>query len=292
MAVAAIGFFDGVHLGHRLVLETLLSEAERRGERSLIITFWPHPRLVLDSGAESLRLLTTKSERLSLLEQVGPSEIITEGFDSEFASMSAEEYLGRLRCNNDLTAIVAGYDTRLGSDRKGPEELEKVCARLGLDCVRVPEFPAPVSSTRIRAALSKGNVESASEMLGYRFGICGHVVHGNKIGRTLGFPTANLGLLDPVKAVPAPGAYLTEVLLGEEIHYGMTNVGVRPTVGESSETVIETNIFDFDEEIYGRQMTLRFVRRVRAEVKFPGLDALRAQLLADRRTCNDIIDTL
>lgn len=292
MAVAATGFFDGVHLGHRLVLETLLAEAEKRDGRSLVVTFWPHPRIVLERSSDPLRLLSTREERLSLLESLNPSEVVEMEFDGSFAAMTAEAYLAMLKEKHSVSAVVVGYDTKLGCDMKGPSEIGEIAARLGMDCVRVPEFGAAISSTRIRKALSDGDVSGAASMLGYRYPLCGCVAHGNKIGRTIGFPTANLEVEDPLKALPAAGAYLCEVTVGGSSYYGMTNVGRRPTVAEDGETVVETNIFGFRGDIYGERVELRFVARVRGEKKFSSLEELRRQLVSDRNQCTTIISAL
>ena len=292
MAVAATGFFDGVHLGHRLVLETLLVEAEKRDGRSLVVTFWPHPRIVLGHGSDSLRLLSTRQERLSLLESLSPSEVVEMEFDGSFAAMTAGEYLALLKEKYSVSAVVVGYDTKLGCDLKGPSEIGELATQLGMECVRVPEFGAAVSSTRIRRALSDGDVAGAASMLGYRYPLCGYVGHGNKIGRTIGFPTANLDVDEPLKALPGAGAYLCEVMVGGSSYYGMTNVGRRPTVAEDGATVVETNIFGFNGDIYGEWMELRFIARVRGEKKFSSLEDLRRQLVSDRNQCTTIISTL
>ena len=278
MAVAATGFFDGVHTGHRDVIETLVRTAHERGDESLAITFWPHPRTVLQNGARDLRLLTSRDEKLQMLRSLGVDRVEVLPFTREFAAMTARQYIDEVLVGRfGAGVVVMGYDNRLGSDNRLPESIA------GIEKIVVPARPA-VSSTRIREALASGDVASSNAMLGYPYSLHGVVVAGNRIGRTIGFPTANMQLYEPLKAVPAVGSYLVEVqTIGREL-YGMCNIGVRPTVGGSGLT-IETNIFDFSEDIYGLDLTIRFLRRIRDEVRFDSLEALAAKLAEDKNNC-------
>ena len=283
MAVVATGFFDGVHLGHRQVIQTLVSSARQRGEEAIVVTFAQHPRAVLQQDARTLRLLNSPAEKAALLRALGVDRVETLTFDRAFAQMPAEEYLRTvLRDRLGATLLVLGYDNRLGSDCLGPDAIRPLAESLGLEVDIVPASSASdivVSSTKIRKALEEGRVEDAERMLGYAYSLRGVVVGGKQLGRTLGFPTANLRLYDPMKLVPARGVYLTEVEVLGCHYWGMTNIG----------DIIETNIFDFDEDIYGLDLSIRFRRWLRAMQSFDSLDALAAQLAADRDACRKLV---
>lgn len=290
--IATTGFFDGVHAGHRHVIERLVSTAHARGDESLVVTFWPHPRAVLQDGARELRLLTTLEEKKALLSGLGVDRVEVLEFSRTFASLRAEEYLRDiLQERFGVTALLMGYDNRLGSDRLTAASLAPVAGRLGMELIELPplSFRAEpeaesrnleISSTRIRGALEEGNIEEASRMLGYPYSLRGAVVAGNHLGRTIGFPTANMQLYEPLKLVPLRGVYVVEAQVLGRNWRGMTNIGTRPTVGGTIPT-IETHILDFDEDIYGLPLTIRFLRRLRDEIRFPSLDALKAQLALD-----------
>ena len=305
VAVVTTGFFDGVHQGHRHVLETVVSAARERGEEAIVVTFWPHPRTVLQQDARELRLLTTLEEKKELLLAAGIDRVEVLPFTRSFASLKADDYLALLRDRFHASVIVMGYDNRIGSDNLTASEIcdpQTVASRPLPDC-RVlrtlpwapPSYkaegghgpadhtsPAPVSSTQIRKALEEGKIEEANAMLGYRYGLYGVVVAGNRMGRTIGFPTANMQLYEPLKLVPANGAYEVEVEVLGKMLKGMCNIGLRPTVDGKVRT-IETHILDFDEDIYGLPLRIRFVRRLRDEQKFPSLEALKAQLEKDKQ---------
>ncbi len=333
MAVVATGFFDGVHLGHRLVIDTLLRAARERGEQSVVVTFWPHPRTVLQKDARELRLLSSLAEKRAMLSALGVDRVEVVPFSREFSRLTAEEYLrewvvGRL----GGTAVVLGYDNRMGSDGLAHDAIAPLAKSLGLDvvecCAVFGEYGSEnlchprqhkrggpiacngggraerddfqthtprktagkaISSTKIRAALERGEVAEAEAMLGYRYGLHGVVVAGNRLGRTIGYPTANMQLYEPLKLVPANGVYLVEVeTLGRHC-YGMANIGVRPTVSGAGARTIETHIFDFDELIYGLDIRLRFVAKIRDERRFESLEALKEQLAADEALCRGML---
>ena len=315
MAVVTTGFFDGVHLGHRHVIETVVSSARERGEEAIVVTFWPHPRTVLQQDAREFRLLTSLEEKKALLKAAGIDRVEVLPFTREFAAMKADEYLQMLRDRFGASLIVMGYDNRIGSDRRtasdlasadtqvpvlvseplylGPQGTKTQVSVSACHSERSEESasagPAPthadaISSTRIRIALEAGDVESANGMLGYSYGLYGVVVAGNRMGRTIGFPTANMQLYEPLKLVPLNGVYAVETEVLGRTFAGMCNIGIRPTVGGTART-IETHILGFNEDIYGLPMRIRFVRRIRDERKFPSLDALRTQLEQDRDLC-------
>ena len=418
VAVVTTGFFDGVHLGHRHVLETVVSSARERGEEAVVVTFWPHPRTVLQQDAREFRLLSSLEEKKALLAAAGIDRVEVLPFTRSFAALTAAEYLQLLQDRFGATLVVMGYDNRIGSDRMTAAQLGAVpCGAAGTQAAtsvgpagtqgtasavgsadpshpngwappsylaeggqrptqhpaslpalllvgplpsamavlsvkkadntdteaengvvsvetariadteaengvvsgktaqiadteaengvvsvetaqiadteaengvvsgktaRIADTGAPrISSTVIRKALEAGDVEGANAMLGYYYGLYGVVVAGNRMGRTIGFPTANMQLYEPLKLVPCNGVYAVEVEVQGQCFRGMTNIGTRPTVGGTSRT-IETHILDFNEDIYGLPLRIRFLRRIRDERKFPSLEALRQQLMEDR----------
>ena len=287
--VVATGFFDGVHTGHRHVITQLVEAAAVRGDESMVVTFWPHPRNVLQKEARSLRLLTTLAEKQALLHGMGVDKVEVLRFTKDFSSMTTEEYLRMLIEDYGAKTILLGYDNRMGCDAADPDEVAGTAERLGLEVIRTEMIPSAqgfaVSSTKIRQRLEAGDVKGASEMLGYGYSLHGVVVSGNRLGRTIGFPTANMQLYEPLKLVPGNGVYYVRVEALGRTMYGMCNIGCKPTVGQGNARTIETNIFDFDEDIYGLDMKISFIRRIREEVRFESLEALRRQLENDKRQC-------
>ena len=295
--VVATGFFDGVHRGHRIVIDALVRAAQQRGTDSVAITFWPHPRNVLQNDARGLRLLSSFPEKEAMLKGMGVNRVEVIPFTREFSRLTTEEYLRLLVMERfGADAIVLGPDNRIGYRSGTTDQIAAIARGMGLDVVRTEPFVlggVTVSSTTIREALLAGDVERSDAMLGYAYPLSGIVVEGDRIGRTIGFPTANLQPSDPLKLIPANGVYLCRVrTLGREL-YGMTNIGTRPTVTGVSEgealsakvRTVETHIFDFDEEIYGLDLRVEFLRRIRSEQRFASLSDLRDQLVADRGLC-------
>lgn len=285
MAVVSVGFFDGVHLGHRKVLDKALS----LDAGATVVTFWPHPRAVLGQDARNLSLLSSSEGKAQLLRSAGIKNIHVIDFSREFASRSARDFvqtelIDALGC----TTLVLGYDNRLGSDGLSTPEVAALCREMGLQVEIVPPYMfegEPVSSTRIRRALADGDVAAAGAMLGYDYAVSGVVVPGNQIGRTIGFPTANLAPTFPLQAIPDGGVYVSDVCVGGRHYRGMTNIGTRPTIYEGnagSARVIETHILDFCEDIYALEMTVSFRARLRSECKFGSLEELKGQLEKDR----------
>jgi len=298
--IATTGFFDGVHLGHRLVIERLVSLAHERGDESLVVTFWPHPRAVLQDGARELRLLNSLEEKKELLRNLGVDRVEVLDFTRSFAALTAEQYLRDiLRDRFGVTTLLMGYDNRLGSDRLTADKLRPKASAMEMELIELEPFGqgghrfadvhpslTHISSTVIRKSLEEGKVETAAEMLGYGYALRGVVVAGNRLGRTIGFPTANMKLYEPLKLVPGRGVYVVEAEVLGKKYRGMTNIGLRPTVGGSF-TTIETHILDFDEDIYGLPLRVTFIRRLRDEVHFPSLEALKGQLEKDRECCRE-----
>ena len=287
--VVATGFFDGVHVGHRLVIKQLVDAAAARGDKSQVITFWPHPRNVLQKEAYSLRLLTTLAEKEEILYGLGVDKVEVLRFTKDFSVMTTEEYLRFIMKEYGVTAFLLGYDNRIGCDATDSDQVARIAENLGLDVIRTDmvssERGFAVSSTKIREMLEAGDVENAAAMLGRNYSLHGVVVMGNRLGRTIGFPTANVQLYEPLKLVPGNGVYFVKVnTVGRDL-YGMCNVGCRPTVGLGNARTIETNIFGFDEDIYGLDMTVTFLSRIREERRFDSLEDLRRQLELDRDLC-------
>ena len=291
------------------MLSAVVSSARERGEEAVVVTFWPHPRTVLQQDAREFRILTSLEEKKALLAAAGIDRVEVLPFTREFAAMTAQEYLQLLRDKYDASLVVMGYDNRIDSDRltidaltgafesRKPSSLRSLSLPTSLRAVGPLPFTWPraamvsgdsntpvISSTKIRKALTEGRVEEANAMLGYRYGLYGAVVAGNQLGRTMGFPTANMQLYEPLKLVPANGVYAVEAEVLGTTYKGMCNIGMRPTVGGATRT-IETHILDFDQDIYGLPLRIRFLRRIRDERKFPSLEALREQLTLDALKC-------
>ena len=287
--VVATGFFDGVHVGHRLVIQQLVEAAAVRGDESMVITFWPHPRNVLQKEARSLRLLTTLAQKKQILHELGVDRVEVLSFTKDFSAMTMEQYLRHIMKEYGATSILLGYDNRMGSDAANSDQVARTAEMLGLEVIRTDMVPSQqgyaVSSTKIREKLEEGDVRRAAEMLGYDYSMHGVVVAGNKLGRTIGFPTANMQLYEPLKLVPGNGVYFVKVKVLDRELYGMCNIGCRPTVGAGNARTIETNIFGFDEDIYGLDIDITFIARIREERKFDSLTELKAQLELDRNEC-------
>ncbi len=289
MVVAATGFFDGVHRGHRAVLEKISALAKEQGDTSAVITLWPHPRTVLQQDAAKFRLLNSLEEKISLIKSFGIDEVFTLKFDKEFASQTTEEYFRDYLIRRlNVRTLVIGYDHRVGSDiNQTQDEMMAIARNLGINPVRVDEYTENesglvISSTKIREMLLAGDMGTANNLLGYRYGVEGVVVEGMKIGRGIGFPTANMRLYEPLKVLPSDGVYAVWVQTSGKTYRGITNIGIRPTVGINNERTIETHILDFDEDIYGLSIKLEFVAKMRDEVTFSSLDDLKAQLHKDK----------
>jgi riboflavin kinase / FMN adenylyltransferase len=293
-AVLTIGTFDGVHIGHQKVIQQLLTEAEHTGGTAVVITFFPHPKQVVagssaQPGAGSgIHLLNTPSEKYELLHRQGIEHVVVVPFDEAFANQPAiayiRDFLVKRFCPH---TIIIGYDHRFGNNRQGDYHLlEAEAPQNGYIVKEIPQHilkDITISSTKIRAALLSGDINTAEEYLGYPYFFSGKVVKGNQLGRTIGYPTANLFIEDEKKLVPANGVYAVKILLNEReiVYHGMMNIGMRPTV-DGTKRMIEVNIFDFDEMIYDSTLKVTLVKYLRNEIKFNGLEALTAQLAKDK----------
>lgn len=285
-AVVTSGTFDGVHMGHQKILSRLKEEAKRINGETVLITYWPHPRLVLKPWDNSLQLLSTFPEKANLLEEFGIDHLVKIPFTKEFAQMTPEDYIRIVLHERIQTKkIIIGYDHRFGKDRSGGlDELHQYAEKYNYEVEEIPRQDIEeigISSTKIRRALEVGDVSQANTFLGRNYSITGRVIHGDKIGRSLGFPTANISVKENYKLIPSDGIYAVRVCLDYTKYDGMLNIGNRPTIGGDNKT-IEVNIFDFDRDIYESEITIEFVDLIRKEIKFSSLDALKEQLKADK----------
>ena len=294
MVVAATGFFDGVHAGHRAVLQVLKDTAREEGEESAVVTFWPHPRNVLQQDASTFRLLNTLEEKKELIYRFGIDNVYVVPFTKDFSQLSTTEFMKEYLVDRfHADTLIIGYDHRLGrSSTASREELAALAATVGLRTRIVEEVHCgerKVSSTQIRNALAAGEVREAAEMLGYRYSLLGVVIAGNRLGRTMGFPTANMELYEPLKIVPANGVYAVEAEVLGQRHGGICNIGTRPTVGAGNARTIETNIFGFNDDIYGLDLSISFIERIRDEHRFSSMEDLRHQLENDRKIAETLL---
>jgi riboflavin kinase / FMN adenylyltransferase len=285
-AVITTGSFDGVHTGHVQIIEQLIKEAEKINGTPVLITFYPHPKQVVQMKEKALYILNTPEEKYELLQLKGIKNIVVVPFDKDFSQLSAQDYISNFLVQKfHPSVIVVGYDHRFGNNREGNFDLLKSKeAEYNFEVKEIPEHVLKnitISSTKIRAAMQEGDIEKASSYLGYHYYFSGTVIQGNKIGRTIGYPTANLQIQDEYKLVPANGVYAVDVQLSNQQLKGMMNIGIRPTV-DGTKRVIEVNIFDFNEDIYEQTLKVTLKKNLRLEVKFAGLDELKAQLAKDK----------
>lgn len=291
--VVSIGTFDGVHLGHRIILDRLNHEAQRLRGESLLITFWPHPRMVLQPDYKDLRLLNTMDEKLSLLEQSGLQNVLVIPFSKEFSRTSSHDFIRSTLVDAvQMKKIIIGYDHHFGRNREGSFEILKEYQPIfdfeleEITAQQVDEIN--VSSTKIRHALFDGDLERSKEFLGYTYFINGTVVRGHSMGRTLGFPTANIKVNYPFKLIPKDGVYAVTITVRKKVYKGMLNIGNRPTF-EGRDKSIEVHLFDFSEDIYADDVKVDFIERLRDEQKFSGKEALIAQLKEDEAQARAIL---
>lgn len=286
--VVTVGTFDGVHRGHQSVIMRLIKLAEEVSGESVIFTFYPHPRLVVSPDEDTLRLLTTKDEKIVQLGRLGIDHIVIFPFTLEFAKLNYNEFVRTVLVEKlNIKYLVVGYDHKFGKNREGDfNSLQELSNKLGfyiekLDALLVEEMN--VSSTKIRDSLENGKVKRANHYLGYSYTLTGKVVEGNRLGRKLDFPTANIETLDEHKLIPGDGVYAVYIKVDNNFYSGMLNIGTRPTVEHNADhRSIEVHIFDFNNDIYDKDITLYFEDKIRDEKKFNGLGELRNQLQKDK----------
>ena len=296
-AVVTIGTFDGVHLGHQAIFNKMKSIAQSIGGETVVVTFSPHPRQVLNIDSSNLRFLCTPEEKLQKFEEFGIDNVIIINFTKEFSRTPSEVFIKDYIIDHIKPAyIVVGYDHHFGKNRMGDfallnDLMHKYHFKVERIAAQDVENIA-VSSTKIRNALATGNVKSANRLLGYTYSTTAEVIVGNKIGRTLGFPTANLELPREYMLINNCGVYACLVDYNGKTYKAMANIGHRPTIGDRSESdpLIEVNLFDFDGDLYGKQIHVRFIDRIRDEEKFEGLNQLKNQLEQDREKAKEILN--
>jgi len=311
-AVVTIGTFDGVHLGHQKIIQKLIEKAHQINGESVILTFFPHPRMILHPEDHQLKMINTMAEKAMLLEKLGIHHLIITPFTRDFSNQSPQEYIEQVLLQKiGMKAMVIGYDHRFGKDRSGNlAELQQFSKVYNYDIDEIPEqdiADVAVSSTRIRKALSKGDVDVANKLMSHPFSLTGKVIRGDQIGRTLGYPTANLFIEESYKIIPSDGIYAVEVEIKDsrnknqvidnpfqpnqseiknqksKIYKGMAYIGHRPTINGMSQN-IEVNIFDFAEDIYHQSIQLNFLHFIRHDIKFEGLEKLTEQLSRDKES--------
>ncbi|KEO74199.1 bifunctional riboflavin kinase/FAD synthetase [Anditalea andensis] len=285
-AVVTSGTFDGVHLGHQKILNRIKQTANDLNGETVLITFWPHPRLVLYPNEHNLKLLSTFEEKAALLKEFGLDHLVTIPFTKEFSQLSSEQFIQQVLIEKIHTRmLVIGYDHRFGKNREGGFEYLK--ANVGKYHFQLEEISREdidqvgISSTKIRNALEMGDIKTANEFLGRAYEINGLVIKGEQIGRSIGFPTANIHIPNDYKLIPCDGAYAVEVKVDDQFFKGMLNIGNRPTLKGIHQTV-EVNLFEFSDDLYDKRITVYFKEYLRPEQKFANLDGLKQQLKKDR----------
>ena len=287
-----IGTFDGVHFGHQKIIEKLVSEAKKAKKKSVLLTFFPHPRMVLQKDA-SIELINTIEERATLLEKTGLDYLIIHPFSREFSRTTALEFVRDILVNQlNISKLIIGYDHHFGKNREG--NITQLTEYSHLYDFKVEEIPAQdiddvsVSSTKIRLALHSGNLKTANNYLGYNFMLNGNVVNGKKLGGKIGYPTANIDVKETYKLIPKTGVYVVKSLIAEEIVFGMMNIGNRPTINGNHQT-IEVHFFDFNKNLYHQNLTIELLYFLRDEQKFDSLELLIDQLKKDELIARDYI---
>lgn len=297
-AVLTIGTFDGVHVGHQKIIQQLNKEAEKIGGESVLLTFYPHPRMVLFPENHHLKLIQTQNEKLAALDFYGLKNVVVLHFTAEFANLTATEFVRDFLVEKlNVKKVVIGHDHQFGKNREGTLDFLRECS--STYHFEVIEIPAQeidevnISSTRIRNAIESGEIETVNRYLGKPFELNGIVSKGNQLGRTLGFPTANILVEDPIKIIPKNGVYAVEVEIpNHSLLHGMMNIGVRPTIEKELKQTIEVFIFDFESDIYDSSIKVNLISRIRDEQKFDSLEELTKQLTEDEKVSRSIFSVI
>ena len=293
--IVTIGTFDGVHIGHQKIIEKLIQESKSSDSESLILTFFPHPRMVLHETS-SIKLLNTINEKSSLLEKMGLDNLVIHPFDKEFSNLSAEEFVKTILVDLfNVQKIIIGYDHRFGKNRAANiENLIAFGEKYGFEVEQISAQEidsVSVSSTRIRVAITNGNMAVANEFLGYDYLLSGKIIQGKQLGRTIGFPTANLKIKENYKLIPKIGVYIVKSILQEKTVFGIMNIGLNPTVN-GEDLSIEVHFLDFDSDIYDTEITVSVIERIRDEQKFTSIDILKSQIQKDKNFAISYIEKI
>ena len=283
--MVTIGTFDGVHLGHRKIIAQITTAAKEKNCDSLVLTFFPHPRIVLQEGTE-MKQLNTIDEKTSLLKQLGVDHLVIHPFDKAFSRMTAEEFVKEVLVDKfRLEKIIIGYDPRFGRNRTADiNDLMAFGETFGFEVAQISAEElndVSISSTKIRTALSEGDITLANKFLGYAYTLSGEVVKGQQLGRTIGYPTANILVKEDYKLIPQNGVYVVQSDIAGQTVFGMMNIGNRPTVNGTTQT-IEVHFLDFNQDLYGQTLSISLLKRLRDEQKFPSLESLKSQLYKDK----------
>ena len=293
--ILTIGTFDGVHLGHQKVLERLTNSAKENNLESTVLTFFPHPRTILNPN-KPLKLINSVKERTELLNRSKVDNLIIHPFDKNFSELDPEKYVVEILVKKlKAKIILIGYDHKFGKNRTADiTDLKIYGKKYGFKVIEIKAEEISniaISSTKIRKAISEGNISTVKKYLGYDFSLSGKIVHGKSIGRTLGFPTANIEVKEEYKLLPKNGVYLIQSVINHNKYFGMMNIGMKPTIKESSKT-IEVNFFDFEGDLYHKNIEVNIKKFIRDEIKFDSLELLKSQILKDKINCNSIIDII
>ena len=291
--IITIGTFDGVHLGHQKILKKLNIEAENNGLESSVLTFFPHPRTVLNPNS-SLKLINTIEERISLFKKSKIDNLIVHPFTKEFSELDSEDYVKNILVDQLKAKIVLiGYDHKFGKNRTADiNNLKEYGKKYNFEVIEIKAEEIndiAISSTKIRNSIEEGNIQLSNSYLGYEFSFFGKVIKGNSIGKTLGFPTANIKIGTELKLIPKNGVYWISTIINQKIIFGMMNIGIKPTTNENTKS-IEVNLFDFNQDLYEKNITIYIKQFLREEIKFDSLNELKLQIEKDKITCNSIIN--
>jgi len=297
-AVLTIGTFDGVHIGHQKILQKLQEEAYKIDGETVLFTFYPHPRMVLNPTNHGLKLIQTQEEKIEKLKKIGLENLIVQPFTSEFSNLSAKDFVEKFLIEKlNVKKLVIGHDHQFGKNREGTLEfLKEMSIKHNFEITEIPAQEineVNISSTKVRKAIESGDIDVANAYLGVPFELNGVVVKGKQLGRTIGFPTANIELQSDIKILPKKGVYAVEIQLSDFTYYiGMMNIGNRPTISNELKETIEVNIFDFDQSIYSNEIKVKLFGRIRDEFKFDSIEKLKEQLTKDEKTCRNYFNTL
>ena len=285
-SILTLGTFDGIHQGHRTIISKLTSESKKHDLKSIILTFFPHPRNIVSS--KKIKSISTIDEKIQIFSELDLDELIIQNFNKSFSEMRAEEFIKLLVNNLNLKKIIVGYNHRFGKNRSADINILKdFSSKYDFEVVEIKAFEVEkikISSTKIRNAINDGNIDVCNNYLGYNFNINGIVVKGKSIGKSIGFPTANINIAEKYKIIPKNGVYLVRCFFEKNKFYGMMNIGFNPTFG-SNEKTIEVNIFDFNRDLYDKNIRIEFLKFIRDEIKFDNAEELQNQLIDDRENC-------